>query len=39
MGRLAHIEPFGQNSQSGDPLDKVVWILLLLIIWRLIGGC
>jgi hypothetical protein len=39
MARLAHIELFGQHGQPGDPLDKVGWVLVLLIIWRLIGGC
>jgi hypothetical protein len=39
MAGLVKFERFDPNRRSGDLLDRVASILVLVIIWRLIGGC
>jgi hypothetical protein len=39
MDRLVPVEPFDRSGQPRDPLDRLGWLLALVIIWRLIGSC
>ena len=39
MARLVHIQPYRQATHPGDPLDKLIVVLVLMIVWRLLGGC
>jgi hypothetical protein len=38
--QLTRFEWFPEgDSPKGDPLDRLTVIIMLMIIWRLIGGC
>jgi hypothetical protein len=40
MTPLNLMEPFSQDDpQKKDPLDRLTLILVLMIVWRIIGGC
>jgi hypothetical protein len=40
MRALTPFEPFWQaGPPKKDPLDRLTLILVLMIVWRLVGGC
>jgi hypothetical protein len=40
MRPLTSFDPFWQaGPPKKDPLDAVALLLVLLIVWRLVGGC
>lgn len=39
MVRLVMFDPFRPGDAPGDPLDKIIVIVTLILMWRLLGGC
>lgn len=39
MARLVRFQPYQHIDHAPDPLDKLIVVLTLLIVWRLLGGC
>jgi hypothetical protein len=38
MARLVLFQPHRQTDPPSDPLDKLIVVLVLMIIWRLLGA-